>query len=178
MIYRVTVGDREVAVDLSGGRVLVDGDEVVADLETVGPGPVHSLTLDGRAIRIDANRTGDGRWLLALDGEQIEVDAIDERTALVRELAGAAGGRSGPKPVVAPMPGLVVRVEVAPGDLVHEGQSVAIVEAMKMENELVAEADAVVVAVLVEAGQTVEKDQLLVDLKAPESDESEDEADG
>lgn len=171
MIYRVTVGDRELAIDLSGGRIVVDGTEIAADLETLGSGPVHSLTLDGRAVRVDASRIADGRWLLGLDGEQLEVEAIDERTAVVRELAGAAGGRSGPKPVVAPMPGLVVRVEVAPGDVVHEGQSVAIVEAMKMENELVAEADAVVVAVLVEAGQTVEKDQLLVDLKAPEESE-------
>jgi pyruvate carboxylase subunit B len=62
------------------------------------------------------------------------------------------------------MPGMVVRVEVAEGDVVRAGQGIVIVEAMKMENELLAEAAAVVRRVHVREGEPVEKDQLLVDL--------------
>ena len=61
------------------------------------------------------------------------------------------------------MPGLVVRVEVDEGDAVQEGQGVVIVEAMKMENELTAEAPARVKRVLVKAGDTVVKDQPLIE---------------
>ena len=66
------------------------------------------------------------------------------------------------------MPGLVVKVEVAVGDRIEAGQGVVIVEAMKMENELRAEAPGVVAHVHVRPGQTVEKDQVLIDLTAPQ----------
>ena len=68
------------------------------------------------------------------------------------------------RPVTAPMPGMVIRVEVSEGDSVSAGQGLVIVEAMKMENELCAEGPAVVRRVLVRDGDAVEKGQLLVDL--------------
>jgi propionyl-CoA carboxylase alpha chain len=64
------------------------------------------------------------------------------------------------------MPGLVVRIEVAEGDVVQPGQGVAIVEAMKMENELRAEAAGRVVRIAVKTGDTVNKDQVLIELEA------------
>ena len=64
------------------------------------------------------------------------------------------------------MPGLVVRVDVEPGHRVEAGQGVVIIEAMKMENELKAEADGVVSRVLVEQGQAVEKGAVLVEFEA------------
>jgi biotin carboxyl carrier protein len=63
------------------------------------------------------------------------------------------------------MPGLVVRVEVAPGDEVEAGQGLVIVEAMKMENELKAARAARVKAVHVVAGAAVEKDAVLVEFE-------------
>jgi pyruvate carboxylase subunit B len=92
------------------------------------------------------------------------VEVVDERTRVIRELTRAAAGAAGPRPVKAPMPGLVVRVEVDEGDEVREGQGVVIVEAMKMENELRAEADGRVARVCVAAGDAVEKDQVLLEL--------------
>ena len=68
------------------------------------------------------------------------------------------------------MPGLVVRIEVSVDDIVTAGQGVAIVEAMKMENELTAEVEARVSAVLVAQGDAVERDQVLVELAALEPD--------
>jgi pyruvate carboxylase subunit B len=65
------------------------------------------------------------------------------------------------------MPGLLVQLEVAIGDRVEAGQGVAIVEAMKMENELKAEAPGVVARIHVRPGQAVEKDQVLIELHAP-----------
>jgi pyruvate carboxylase subunit B len=68
------------------------------------------------------------------------------------------------------MPGLVVRVEVSVDDIVTAGQGVAIVEAMKMENELTAKADARVSAVHVAPGDAVERDQVLVEFVAIDED--------
>jgi biotin carboxyl carrier protein len=64
------------------------------------------------------------------------------------------------------MPGLVVKVEVAVGDEVARGQGLVVMEAMKMENELKSEGAGRVTRIHVEAGATVEKDQVLVELEA------------
>jgi biotin carboxyl carrier protein len=81
-------------------------------------------------------------------------------------VTGAAAAATGPRPVRAPMPGLIVRVEVEPGQEVRAGQPIVIMEAMKMENELRAEAAGLVARVLVAAGQPVEKGAILVEFEA------------
>jgi pyruvate carboxylase subunit B len=71
---------------------------------------------------------------------------------------------SGPAPLVAPMPGLVVRVNVVVGDQVAAGQGLVVMEAMKMENELRASAPGTVRAVHAEPGAAVNKGAVLVEL--------------
>ncbi len=76
----------------------------------------------------------------------------------------ASAVRAGPAPIVAPMPGLIVRISVAVGDKVEAGQGVVVMEAMKMENELRATASGTVRRVEVAPGTAVEKGALLVAL--------------
>src|SRR2546421_744162 len=92
-----------------------------------------------------------------------------------RTRAGRGGGgperrrsRAGPAVVRAPMPGLVVRVEVADGQRVEAGAGLVVVEAMKMENELRAPRAGVVQTVHVAVGQAVEKGMPLVTVASPE----------
>ena len=171
MIYHVTIGDTTRVVSLGPDGVTVDGTPVDVDFERLEGGPVRSLLLDGRSHRLSASRSGSERWDLYLRGRRLAATVVDERTRAIREMTGAGAGPSGPRPIVAPMPGMVVRIEVAEGDVVQAGQGVVIVEAMKMENELASEADAVVARVLVSEGQAVEKDEVLVDLAPLESEE-------
>jgi pyruvate carboxylase subunit B len=174
LIYHVTVGDRTYVVEVGPEGTRVDGNPVDVDFEHIDGSPVRSLMLDGTSHRLVARRTAAEQWDLHLRGRRMRAQVVDERTRMIREMTGATGGPAGPSPIVAPMPGLVVRVEVSEGDSVTAGQGIVIVEAMKMENELVTEADAVVTRVHVTEGQAVEKDQLLVELASPEgSDEGE-----
>jgi pyruvate carboxylase subunit B len=94
----------------------------------------------------------------------VEAEALDERMRAIKDLTAASAAASGPAPLVAPMPGLVVRVAVQPGDTVNAGQGLVVIEAMKMENELRATTAGVVTGVRVEAGQAVEKGAILVEL--------------
>jgi len=71
----------------------------------------------------------------------------------------------GPAPLLAPMPGMVVRVQVQVGDVVQPGQGLVVMEAMKMENELRATAPATVKAVIAQPGTAVEKGALLIELE-------------
>ena len=168
MRYHVTLAGRTIEVELAPDGVRVDGRPVEADLEAVPDGPVRSLLLGGASHRLVARSLGHGRWDLRLGSTHFEVDVTDERRRRIQDMIAASAPPSGPKPVRAPMPGLVVRVEVQVGDLVRPGQGLVIVEAMKMENELRAEAAGRVTAVRVAPGEAVERDQVLIDLAAEE----------
>ena len=164
MIYHVTLGERSFEIELAPEGVRVNGEAVEVALARLEGGPTRSLLVDGRSYRLSARRVGRETWDLHLRGRRLRADVVDERTRAIREMTGGAGAASGPKPIVAPMPGMVVKVEVEEGDTVKAGQGVVIVEAMKMENELKADADARVNRIHVSEGQAVEKDELLVDL--------------
>ncbi len=170
MIYHVTLGGRTFEVELGPEGVTVDGTGVEVDLSRLEGGPTWSLALDGASHRFTARRVGRETWDLHVRGRRLRADVVDERTRVIREMTGSASASLGPKPIKAPMPGMVVKVEVQEGDTVTAGQGVVIVEAMKMENELKADADARVVKVHVGEGQAVEKDQLLVDLASLDED--------
>lgn len=167
MRYFVTVSGRTWEIDLSGTEALVDGQPVSADLRAVHGTGLRHMLVDGESFPLVLN-PGDGRgeWHVHIDGRRFAVEVLDERARAIREMTGQGAAPRGPKPVRAPMPGLVVRVEVEPGQVVRPGQGIVIVEAMKMENELRTEAGGVVARIHVAAGQAVEKGAVLVEFAA------------
>ena len=166
MKYFVTVNGEEHEVVLDATGVHADGELVQAHLADVEGTPMRLVTIGDTVHRV-LLRPGERRGLytLSIDGYRFEIDALDERARTIRELSGAAAAASGPAPLVAPMPGLIVRVNARPGDSVRAGQGLVVMEAMKMENELRATADGTVKAVLVNAGVAVEKGAVLLELE-------------
>ncbi len=166
MIYFVTVNGEEHRVVLDGGTVSTDGVETTAHLADIEGTPMELATVDGTVHRILVRRgSRRGAFTLSIDGFRYEIDALDERARAIRELSGAAAAAAGPAPLVAPMPGLIVRVNVQPGDQVRAGQGLVVMEAMKMENELRVASAGTVKAVLVSAGTAVEKGTVLLELE-------------
>ena len=168
--YFVDIGSQRFEVVVEGGRVRVDGAELEAHLAAIPGTPLFHLLLAGQSWTVAAQVLEPGRrWALGVAGERIEGTVVDERTRGVEAMTGkpvapAAGGT-----IQAPMPGLVVRVEVTEGQHVEAGAGLVVVEAMKMENELRAPRPAVVAAVHVGVGQTVEKGAPLVTLESAEA---------
>ena len=129
----------------------------------------------GELRGIQQCRTGDDRGAVlvvvedrdveALDQQRFDLEALDERTRAIRELSGASSGPVGPAPLKAPMPGLIVRINVQVGDPVQAGQGLVVMEAMKMENELRAQAAGKVKAIIASPGTAVEKGALLIELE-------------
>jgi pyruvate carboxylase subunit B len=144
---------------------MVDGRAVAAELVSLPGTGVRHLIAAGASHPFLAE-AGDrkGRWQISLGGARFAVDAVDERTRAIREMTGA-GEEETQKVVAAPMPGLVVKVQVEVGQQVRAGQGLVIVEAMKMENELKAPADGVVARIDVEPGRTVDKGATLIVLE-------------
>jgi len=158
-------GTHEVVVD--GAQVTVDGQPARAHLEMVHGTPVCHLVLDGRSYTFAVSAgQGGGQWTLVDRGEPVELEVLDERTRHIRSLVGAGKAQAGGGVVKAPMPGMVVKVLVEPGETVTFGQGLIVLEAMKMENEIKAAAAGVVDAVSVHPGQAVEKGAALVVLLA------------
>lgn len=162
MKYQVRVGDRSYDVEVDGGQVTVGGVAHQAELQSVPGTPLRLLRLDGASSALVAEPGSLGVWTLESRGERFEVEVLDERTAHIRSLVGVGTAAPGPTTLKAPMPGLVVRVQVETGQAVTAGQALVVLEAMKMENELKAVGPGVVAEVAIQAGQAVERGQVLI----------------
>jgi pyruvate carboxylase subunit B len=148
-VHRVSVERRSDRLEVGLGERTFSVDRVATD------GLGRSLLIDGRQYEVTVSADGAGRYRVsgALGTEDVEV--LDPLTYLAEESRGGSGARKGQR-VTAYMPGRVVALLVAEGDQVTAGQGLVVLEAMKMENEIGAEAAGTVKRVFVEPGQAVE----------------------
>jgi len=139
---------------------LADGIERAADVEMPEPG-VYSILIGGRSY--DAHvEEAPGGLVVTVDGQRFEIAVRDPRQWVRR---GAGGGKEGVETVAASMPGKVVRVLVAPGDAVEQGQGIVVVEAMKMQNEMKAARAGHVLTVRVQVGAAVSAGEVLATIE-------------
>lgn len=159
---------REVEVRLVQGRtqVYVDGQPHEADVAVAGDDGLLSLLLDGASYTFAA-RFEDGVAVLSFHDREVRVKLEDERTRAAHAATGGPRAAVGRAEVKSVMPGVVKEVRVSAGARVEAGQSLLILEAMKMENEVKAPLGGVIEALPVRAGQAVEKGALLLTIAPP-----------
>ena len=157
--------DRAVVVDgpLPDGRfrITIDGQSHEVDARAVRPG-TWSLMIAGKSYMVDLDRRRGGIAASVGASEamlQVE-DALHRRLSTAASPRGASKGET----LRAPIAGKVVKVTVSVGDTVQPGTAVLVLEAMKMENELVAERGGTVTAIHTQAGQAVDTGDVLVEL--------------
>ncbi len=167
MKYVTIINERRFEIEVDNdGRVLIDGEERDVDFLNLG-GSLYSLITENKSFEavIDDD---EGRIDVMMRGRLFEAQVLDERAMLLMQRRGGMVDSSGE--VYAPMPGLIVDVTVEEGDAVAKGQTVVILESMKMQNELKSPIDGTARAIHAVAGQAVDKNDLLVEIKAPASD--------
>jgi 3-methylcrotonyl-CoA carboxylase alpha subunit len=173
----VRVGDRVHRVDVraEGADWVVTFDGQVRRVSMVRSGASWSLLIrdgndaaDGsrRSYDVAFERTGPADVTVHVNGSGVRV-LLPQRHALAARRGRRSGGGAGAGQIVAPMPGRVVSVLVAPGDDVVERQPVVVLEAMKMQNEVRAARAGVVTEVTVASGAAVEAGAVLVVLGDP-----------
>jgi pyruvate carboxylase subunit B len=162
--YVVTVSGRTFDVGITENGVLLNGTPVEASLTAVPDSPLRHLLTD-RASRTYAMRRRPEGWVVERAGEAWIAQVTDERSRELERFREKRAGRDAPGLVRAPMPGLVLRVEVAVGQQVPAGGGLVVLEAMKMENEIRSPSPGTVRAVLVQAGQAVDKGAPLVEVQ-------------
>lgn len=162
----VTLDDRDAEVEFTtvGGRLVleVEGRKLDADFVRLPDGRVWSLLVDGRSYEVRVVEE-DGTLRVTWQNHTVTVEARHPLEKMLRQQLGARAGAPG-ETISAPMPGAVVAIRVKPGELVQPGQSVVVLEAMKMQNELAAHAGGVVSEILVEEKAAVSAGQALVRL--------------
>ena len=131
-----------------GTVVISDGRETRAEVCNLGSGS-FSMLLDGRQHTVRVAQSNDGRLEAWIGGSRQLIEVRDPRR-LSRHRNASTG--SGSDEVRMPMPGKVLAVHVANGDRVRRGQSLLIVEAMKMQNQLRAPRDGIVSGLQVKTG--------------------------
>lgn len=132
-----------------------------------GVGGRYSLIINGKSYEVFARRLNkpdedeSQTYEIFFAGQRFEVQVEDERT---RSLTGAAASArsSAEARIRAPMPGLVVGIPLEPGTPVTRGQTVVILEAMKMENDLSTPINGTIKEIRVSTGQTVNQGDVLV----------------
>lgn len=135
--------------------VVCNGEQLAVSVPAVAqPDEMEWIIVNGRPyeIAIDSSL----RWIKAFDGMH-HVEMHDRSVALVRPMS--ADGR-----VKAPIPGLVTRVLVQQGDVVEAGQPLLLLEAMKMENEILAPRSGAIIRLNALPGKTVTLNEELVEI--------------
>lgn len=146
-------------------------------LEVNPSGDNYVASMDGETVSVQILRAENGRMDLLIDGKRVTAYVsldmakrwvtINGRTSVLTKTSGAkrgvrhdyAGG------LIAPMPGQVRSVSVSVGDAVKKGQTLLTMEAMKMEIRIQALKDGAVKALHVAQGQTVEREQILIEME-------------
>ncbi|MBI3270089.1 MAG: biotin/lipoyl-binding protein [Planctomycetes bacterium] len=167
--YAVTCGDQRLVVEVS---------EQDGALTLTAGGRTHVLRLDAsrrslRGATLDDGRLrfgwkyANGTYEIVLDGQTYEISVADPRFESLLAVRPSETAGEGRTQVRAPIPGLVVAVRVRAGDKVEKNQSVVVLAAMKLENEIPAPRAGVVAEVLAKEGAAVEKGDVLLVIETP-----------
>ncbi|MGB0313032.1 MAG: acetyl-CoA carboxylase biotin carboxyl carrier protein subunit [Poseidonia sp.] len=143
-------GPVEVTLTRDGEAFVLEGQTLVQH----NRGRLHLTLRDGRTCLAHAAKVGDV-WWVHLNGRTYKWERIEPGSSGAEDEGG----------LIAPMPGKVLEVLVAQGDVVEAGTPLMVLEAMKMEHRIVAAADGTVMAVHYEAGDQVAQGAVLLDLE-------------
>ena len=162
MKYFAKIDDQEYIIEIGkDGKIFIDDEMYDVDFQQMPGSGVTSLLLNQHSLEAVVEEK-DGFWEVLIRGERYPVTVEDERSYRLARARGSFAAPDGEVMVKSPMPGIVIAIPVIVGDVVKEGDTVIILESMKMENELHAPRDGVISQVKVEPGASVEKDQALV----------------
>ncbi len=162
MKYQTIVNGKTYEVEINeDGRLLVNGEERELDFRVLREGELYSMLLDNCSFEAVVDQRDDVLNVL-MNGNLYEVKVTDDRSRRLSSAFMHFGDMSGEVHIRAPMPGLIVRIPVEEGQQVSKGETLIILESMKMENELKAPRDGTVHRLNVAVGASVEQNKVLV----------------
>jgi len=161
MVYDVTIDDKNYRLELEqadgGWQCRLDGREIQMDA-VLARRDVLSVLIHGKAYEIKRERTATDLHLW-VGSARYAAELRDPRS--LRGRKGSTGDDRGPKKLLAPMPGKVVRVLLKEGSEVQPGQGILVMEAMKMQNEIKSPKKGILVKLVASEGSAVNAGDVL-----------------
>jgi len=162
-MYQVTINNSKHEVILDDNSFSVNGKELNWDIITLDNGKFNIIyknkSLNAELIEIGENKK---EVTLKIEGRVYKVSVKDKFDQLLEKMGMNNLASSKLNDIKAPMPGLILSIDVKIGDEVKKGDKIMILEAMKMENILKAPGDGVVKSIPVNKGDSVEKNAILI----------------
>lgn len=115
-------------------------------------------------VSIEESNFNSKSYVINVNSNNYKVQISNELDLLIEEMGFSLGSSKKENIIKAPMPGLILNVNVSEGQKVKEGEILVILEAMKMENTLTAPNDGIIKSIFAENGKTVEKGETLIEL--------------
>lgn len=170
MKYHVQLDEQEFEFDVTvagqAGRPVVhrDAEDLGIDFDGHEPLGPYSLLLNGVSHEGYVEFV-EGEYRVLLDGHVFRVGVEESSRFRIQSVVGGGQHRAGAANIAAPMPGLVIGIQVEVGQAVKRGETVVILQAMKMENELRTPRDGIIKEIQTHVGDTVAQGQVLVTLE-------------
>ncbi len=123
----------------------------------------NNQTFEATLLKSDFNKK---KYSIQINGNVYEIKVSDELDILINELGMEASLEKKENDVKAPMPGLIVSIDVVVGQEVKENEGILVLEAMKMENTLLAPRDGIIKSIDIKVGDKVEKNTVLIEMEA------------
>ncbi len=164
MNYFSKVNQREIKINIDGKSVLIGETSVNCNLVPINSHGLYLLNVDGKMYEIFCSQKPD-KYEISFAKYSFSVSVDDEKSRTLKKLIKVENTAPDHLEIKAPMPGLIVKVNVNEGDCVTKGQSLIIIEAMKMENEICAASDGVINQLVAIENLSVDKDAVLAVLQ-------------
>jgi biotin carboxyl carrier protein len=169
MAYEISIEHRTAKIELLnrvGTKALIKVDDHKYDLDIVEvENGVYSILYKGHSYNVELIRgESSKKYIVNTFAKTFNAEVIDAESKYIHN-RNQGIEVEGSNQILSPMPGKIVKIPVQVGDLVTTGQTLIIVEAMKMQSEFKATGDKVVQAILVKEGDTVDSHQLMIKLE-------------
>ena len=165
MKYITTIDEQPHTIEIDDkAQLSIDGQSVDYDFQPSSDPTLYSLLIGNKSyeLRISPEKEG---YTVQLEGDHLDVQVEDERTHRLAGVRGKLASGTGEVIIKAPMPGVVIDLLIQEGDEVEEGQTLLILESMKMHNEFKAPREATVKEVRVATGDNLNQKDVMVVLE-------------
>lgn len=162
-MYKISMGNTSFNVEKTHDFILVDNNTMDWDIRRIKDRHYHIL-YKHRSYNLEVIDWNENQKTLSLklNGKEATIRIQDPQDLLLEKLGIRDSQAVRPTDVKAPMPGLILHIPLSVGQAVRKGDTLLVLEAMKMENAIKAPQDGTIKEIAVQQGQSVEKNQLLV----------------
>jgi biotin carboxyl carrier protein len=165
-LYCVLIGKNEYDVNITPEKTTVNGKEIEIELVSLNNNGLHLLKQGDQALEVYLSQMKQGILDVQVGRQSLEVKVENYQQSIRKNADKSTEGD-----LVAPMPGVVIDVLVEKGQEVSQGQTLVLLESMKMQMQMRASITGIVRRIAVEPGQEVEKSALLISISRDELEE-------